>query len=151
MVYVIYIHFMSLTNIFNFIQTESGDDQDVINFFEDPSQLTERFVPKISHLRHICPHHYRPDSSTLCIRHQFCWQICPHWGLDIAIDGHHPHYYNKVKLQKLKPINRWICMAASIGKSRMLNQCKETCRTVTGQTEAWWHIRVIQLEKAIFC
>ena len=32
--YVIYIHFVSLANIFNFIQTKSGDNQDVIDFFD---------------------------------------------------------------------------------------------------------------------
>jgi len=35
-VYVISIHFASLDNIFNFIQTESGDNQDVIDFFDIP-------------------------------------------------------------------------------------------------------------------
>jgi hypothetical protein len=35
-VYIISIHFASLTNIFNFIQTESGDNQDVIDFFDIP-------------------------------------------------------------------------------------------------------------------
>ena len=34
--YVIYIHFVSLANIFNFIQTKSGDNQDVIDFFDIP-------------------------------------------------------------------------------------------------------------------
>ena len=34
--YVISIHFASLDNIFNFIQTESGDNRDVIDFFDIP-------------------------------------------------------------------------------------------------------------------
>ena len=32
--YIISIHFASLANIFNFIQTKSGDNQDVIDFFD---------------------------------------------------------------------------------------------------------------------
>ena len=34
--YIIYIHFSALVNIFNFIQTESGDNRDVIDFFDIP-------------------------------------------------------------------------------------------------------------------
>jgi hypothetical protein len=35
-VYVVAIHFMPPTNIFNSMQTESGDDQDVVDFFDIP-------------------------------------------------------------------------------------------------------------------
>ena len=34
--YVIAIHFMLPTNIFNSMQTEWGDDQDVFDFFDIP-------------------------------------------------------------------------------------------------------------------
>ena len=34
--YVIAIHFMLPTNIFDSMQTESGNDQDVIDFFDIP-------------------------------------------------------------------------------------------------------------------
>ena len=36
LVYIISIHFASLTNIFIFIQTKSGDNQNVIDFFDIP-------------------------------------------------------------------------------------------------------------------
>jgi len=36
LVYIISIHFASLANIFNFTQTKSGDDRDVIDFFDIP-------------------------------------------------------------------------------------------------------------------
>ena len=36
LVYIISIHFASLANIFNFIQTKSGGDRDVIDFFDIP-------------------------------------------------------------------------------------------------------------------
>ena len=57
---------------------------------QDPDQLAERFIPKISHLRQICPHQHWLDLSALHIGHQFWWQICPHWGSDIAINGDEP-------------------------------------------------------------
>ena len=34
--YIISIHFASLANIFKFTQTKSGDNQDVIDFFDIP-------------------------------------------------------------------------------------------------------------------
>ena len=77
--YVISIHFASLTNIFNFIQTELGDDWDVI-FFDIPmdgiqenNELDEYLSQGIEKVRDPIPWWWNH------------WKVYP-WLLAMALD-----------------------------------------------------------------